>query len=327
MNGLQARTKLSSVFLTAVFASVSVACGVTHYAIAAFEQMDAQRTEAIVAQFKTEFSQGGNEVVQIVQSIADANITRRIAIDLTRSQANQSLYEPYAIGVAHDQLLDFVEIVGWDGTVISSAQYPAHVGKKNDGVLATKDWRDAPAFLKKEELPNGEALSLTAVRSVCNGKHKDLYIFGGRRIDHNFLSSLALPSGMRALLYRSLESRFVPANLTDASGMVAQADRFAPMIEQIQKRPLPFMQTIDWTSDPASAETFHLMPLENRDGEPLGVLLVGSSRKELVLMRRHIVLIATGVVAAALFIGLLISLWSSTRIIRRVETGRSTIGP
>jgi hypothetical protein len=69
------------------------------------------------------------------------------------------------------------------------------------------------------------------------------------------------------------------------------------------------------------------MPLEGRNREPLGVLLVGSSLKELVLLKRRIVLIGAGVVAAALFIGPLISLWISTRVIRHIEAGRSAIGP
>jgi two-component system, NtrC family, nitrogen regulation sensor histidine kinase NtrY len=327
MNGLRAlATKLLPVFLAAVLASVSVAYGVSHYAIAALEEMDAQRTEASVAQLKREYAQRGDAVVKMVQNIADANITLMMAVDLARPKADQSLYTHDAIGAAQEQGLDFLDIVNWDGTVISSAQYPARAGQKDDWVLATKDWRDSPAFLKREELPDGEALSLMAVRSVPGGNDKHLYIIGGRRIDHNFVSLLLLPPGMRVLLYRNLEPKFAPADITDATPMVAQAYRFAPLIDQIQKRRQSFVQTIDWTSDPSSAETFHVMPLEGRNTEPLGVLLVGSSLKELVLLKRRIVLITTGVAAAALFIGSLISLSISSRIIRRVEAGKSGIG-
>jgi len=54
------RAKLLLVVLLTIFASVSVvAYGVTHYARAAFEDMDTQRTEALVAQFKKEFAQRG----------------------------------------------------------------------------------------------------------------------------------------------------------------------------------------------------------------------------------------------------------------------------
>src|SRR4029077_10058054 len=119
-----------------------------------------------------------------------------------------------------------------DGTIISSAHYPAHVGRKNEWVTQKKDWNDSPAFLKKEELPDGEALGLFAVRAVSGGNDKYLYIIGGPRLDANFLSTLVLPAGMRALLYRNLEPAFVAANLTDAKGAVEQPEKLQPLIEQ-----------------------------------------------------------------------------------------------
>jgi two-component system nitrogen regulation sensor histidine kinase NtrY len=313
------RTKLFLLFLVTVLASVSlVAYGVTRYTRAAFEDIDAQRTEALVAQFKKEFAQRGDEIVQQVKNITDADITLRVAIDLARTNADQSLYARDATGAAQEHGLDFVELVGWDGTLISSAQYPSRVGHKNDWV-AGKDWHDSPAFLKKEELPDGVALSLTAVRSISGGNDRNLYVIGGKRLDQNFLSSLVLPAGMRALLYRNLEPAFVPAALTDANGGVEQAERLAPVIEQIQKQPQPVVRTVYWGTDAASAETFHAMPLLGRNNELLGVLLVGSSRRDLVLLMQRIVIVAAAVAAAALFVGLLISLWVSARITRPVR--------
>jgi nitrogen fixation/metabolism regulation signal transduction histidine kinase len=61
------------------------------------------------------------------------------------------------------------------------------------------------------------------------------------------------------------------------------------------------------------------MPLLGRNRELLGVLLVGSSRKELVLLTRRIVTIAGVVAAVALLVGLLVSLWVAARITRPVE--------
>src|ERR1700756_1979076 len=178
------RAKVFLVFLVTVLASVSVvAYGVVHYTQAAFEEMDTQRTEALVAQFNKEFEHRGAEVVQQVDNVANGEITLRVAMDLARPNADQSLYVHDAIGVAQDHGMDFVELVNWDGTIISSAQYPARVGYKNDWVTATKDWRGTPAFLKREELPDGVALSLTAVRTVSGGNDKNLYIIGGRRLD------------------------------------------------------------------------------------------------------------------------------------------------
>ena len=314
------RAKLFWIFLVTVLASVSVvAYGVVHYTQAVFEEMDAQRTEALVAQFNKEFEQGGDAVVQQVENVANGEITLKVAIDLARPNADQSLYVHDAIGVSQDHGMEFVEFVNWDGTIISSAQYPARDGYKNDWVTATKDWRGSRAFLKKEELPDGVALAVTAVRTVSGGNDKNLYVIGGRRLDQNFLASLVLPSGMRALLYRNLEPNFVEAALTDVNGSADNPDRFRALIEQVQRNPQPVVRTINWTSDAASAEAFHAMPLLGRNNELLGVLLVGSSRKELVLLTRRIVTIAAVVAAAAILVGLLVSLWIAARITRPVE--------
>jgi two-component system nitrogen regulation sensor histidine kinase NtrY len=313
------RTKLFLIFMVTVLGSVSiVAYGVTRYTHAAFEEMDTQRTEAIVAQFNQEYAQRGDETAQQVKNIADADITLRVAIDLARPRADQSLYVHDATGAAQDHQMDFVELAGWDATVISSAQYPSRVGSKEDWLKATKDWNATPAFLKKEELADGgAALSLTAVRSVSGGNDKNLYIIGGRRLDQNFLSTLVLPSGMRALLYVNLDPGFSPAALlSGVKDGVEQPDRLQPLIDQIRTQPQSLVQTINWNSDATSAETFHAMPLLGRNKELLGVLLVGSSRKELVLLTNRIVMTAAAVAGAALLIALLLSLWIAARITR-----------
>ena len=315
------RTKLFLIFMVTVLGSVSiVAYGVTRFTRTAFEEMDTQRTEAIIAQFQKEYVQRGDETAQQVKNIADADITLRVAIDLARTSADQSLYVHDATGAAQDHQMDFVELVGWDGTVISSAQNPSRVGHKEDWFTATKDWNATHWFLKKEDLADGAALSLTAVRSISGGNDKNLYIVGGRRLDQNFLSTLVLPSGMRAFLYVNLDPGFSPAALLSGpKDAVEQPDRLQPLIDQIRRQPQTLVQTINWNSEATSAETFHAMPLPGRNNELLGVLLVGSSRKELVLLTNRIVMTALAVAAGALLIGLLVSLWVASRITRPVS--------
>jgi signal transduction histidine kinase len=314
------RTKLFLVFLITVLASVSlVAYGVTHYTQAAFEDSDAQRSEALVAQFNKEYAQRGEEIARQVKDITDADITLKVAIDLARPNPDLSLYVHDAAGAAQDHGLDFVEFVNWDGTLISSAQYPARVGYKNDWVTTNKNWNDSGFFLRKEELPDGVALSLAVVRMLSGGNDKYMYVIGGRRLDQNFLASFVPPAGTRALLYRNLEQGFVPSALTDVNGAFAQADRLELLIQQIQKQPQPLVRTIEWTQNAADAETFHAIPLTGRNNELLAVLLLGSSRRDLVLLTRHILQIAGAVGGAALLIGLLISFWVSARITRPLE--------
>jgi len=314
------RTKLLFVVLLTIFASVSVvAYAVTHYTQAAFEALDAERTEALVAQFQKEFAQRGAEIAQQAKNIAEANPTERMAIDMSRPNADLSLYVRDAVGTAQEHGLDFVEFVNHDGVLISSAQFPARVGYKNDWVTSVKDWNNTAPFLKKEELPDGVAISLSVVRTNNTVADKSLYIIGGHRLDKNFLASLVLPAGMRALIYTNLDPAFVPTSLLGEKIDADQADRFAPLVEQLQKQPQPLVRTIEWTRDPADAESFHAIPLPGRNNELLGVFFVGSSRRELVLLTRQILKIAAVVAAAALFVGLLVSFWISARITKPVE--------
>src|SRR5258707_10021366 len=130
---------------------------------------------------------------------------------------------------------------------------------------------------------------------------------------------MVLRSGMRALLYRILELNFVESALTGVNGSADNPERFRPLIEQVQKSPQPAVRTINWTADAASAETFHAMPLPGRNDELLGVLLVGSSRKELVLLTRRIVTIAAAWGAAAILGGQVGRLVGGARMTRPGE--------
>src|SRR6266700_1920677 len=313
------RTKLLLVVLLTIFASVSVvAYAVTYYTRSSFEAVDQQRTDALVAQFNKEYAQRGDEIGSRARDIANANTTEHMAIDVDHN-TDLSIYFNDAHGAAQDHGLDYVEFVKYDGVVISSHQYPSRVGSKDEWVTSAKDWSDSQAFLQKEELPDGVSLALSVVRTNNTVANKSLYIIAGRRIDKSFLASLVLPAGMRALIYTNLDPSFAAASLLGDKIDADQAERFAPLVEQLQKQPQPLVRTIDWTRDPADAETFHAIPLPGRNNELLGVFFVGSSRKELVLLTRQILKIAAAVAAAALLIGMLVSFWISARITKPVE--------
>jgi two-component system nitrogen regulation sensor histidine kinase NtrY len=315
------RSKVFLIFLVTVLASVSlVAYGVSHYTRIAFEQRDHQLTEALAAQFRKEYNLRSEQIARQVKNIADAELTYRVAIDLAaRPNLDQSLYAHEAVGASQDHDLEFCEFVSSDGTIISSAQYPTHVGHKNEWVTQRKDWNETLPFLRREELPDSVALGVFAVRAVNGGNDKYLYIIGGKPLDSNFLSTLVLPAGLRALLYRNLDNNFVASNLTDTKGPIEHPEKLQPLIDQIRAQKQEVVATVNWDSDAASAETFHAIALPGRDGQLLGVLLVGSSRRELVLLTERIVAIASIVAAGALLAGLLISFWVATRITRPVE--------
>ncbi len=314
------RTKLLALFtLTIVTAVTLVAWGVSAYTRRAFELFDHQRTDALVAQFRREYAQRGEEVAHRVQGIADAEATVRMAIDLSRPQADASQYYNDARGIAQSQQLDFLDIVADNGTLISSAEWPARFGYKNDWVTAEKDWNSQGAFLGRVEMPDNVDLGLLAVRAVRVGE-KHFYLIGGQRLNQDFLATLVLPESMRAVLYRNLEQGFVSSELTDLHGQVNQADLFAPLITEVQRTHRELQKTINSGSDSAAgSETFDAIPLLGREGDLLGVLLVGSSRQDLVQMLNFIRALALLVAGGVILVGLILGWWISARVTHPIE--------
>ena len=314
------RTKLLAFFLVTFVSAVAlVAWGVSAYTRRAFEDFDRQRTDALVAQFRREYAQRGDEIVHRVQGIADAEATLRMAMDLNRPQADASQYYNDARGIAQSQQFDFLDIVADDGTLISSAEWPARFGYKNDWVGAERDWNSKGAFLRRVDEPDSVDVGLLAVRTVRVGE-KRLFLVGGQRLDQNFLATLVLPEGMRALLYRNLEQGFVPTALSDPRGEVGQPELFSPLVTEVQRTRRELQRTITSGSDgDAVSEAFDAIPLSGREGDLLGVLLVGSSRQNLIQMLNLIRALALLVGGVVILLGLALGWWISARVTSPIE--------
>lgn len=185
----------------AVVAAVAVvAWAVLASTRAAFERLDEQRTRALADQIQREFARRGEDVVRRVEGIAGAETTRRIAIELSRPDADRAPYVHEAGALASAHGLDFLELVAHDGAIVSSAQWAARFGYKEDWLLQEGGWQSQAAFLKREELAEETALALVAVRAVAAGD-KNLYVVGGVRVGEKLLASLSVPPGMRAQVY------------------------------------------------------------------------------------------------------------------------------
>jgi signal transduction histidine kinase len=318
---LSFRTKLALFFtLTVVISVALVTWGVTSYSRREFEQVSGQHTQALVDQFQKEYAQRGEEIVLRVSGIVDAQATTSMSIDLSKPGGDSSKYVYDADGLAAQHQLDYLDLVGDDGSIISSKEWRAHFGYKMDWVAVRGlEWNRDPAFLSRTELSDGAALSLTAVRVLPVGDKK-LYVVGGLQLDKTFLSSLVLPEGMRALLYSNLQPSFDAASLMDVNGPVPQGDRLAGLIEQVRKQGKETEQSIQWNaSDPASAEALHAIPLRGRDNDLLAVLLVGSSQGELVRQLNFIRTLGVVVGGGGILLGLLLSIWVSARVTRPIE--------
>ena len=313
------RAKLFFVFTVALLVSVGViAGGVALSTRQAFTDLNTRHTDALVSQFQREFDRRKLEVVRRVQAIAEDQATVTMAMNLARPTADVSLYVHDAVGVAQSHQLDFLDFLGDDGAIISSKEWPARFGYKVTWVTEPQDWPAAGGFLTKVDTQDGPAIGLLSVDAVRVGD-KNLYIVGGERLGTAFLGSLALPEGMRALLYLNLDDSFQATDLMDPNGAVPQAERFSSIVDEERAKPAARTFTIRWTPDASSEESFHALPLQGRNSELLGVLLVGSSQRELAIVERKIAILGAGVAGGGLLLGLLLSWWSAARVTRPVR--------
>jgi two-component system, NtrC family, nitrogen regulation sensor histidine kinase NtrY len=273
-----------------------------------FEQADDQRTATLVAQFRREFERRREELVRRVEAIAAMQGTLDMAVELSRPEPDYAPYVNEAGALASAHALDLLELLAQDGTIVSSAQWPARFGYRAEWVREQGDWKDA--FPKSEELPNETVLAMVAVRAVSAGG-SNLYVAGGYRLDRGFLGSLVLPAGMRVLLYHNFEPRFSAQALTDAAGPARGAERLAPLIEQVRGEQREVTRTIEWPDGP---ETFQAIPLAGRQNELLGVLLVGSSRRELAALAARIRWAGALAAGFGIVLGIGLSYWAARRL-------------
>ena len=302
------RTRLLLIFTVALVASVAVVdllvLGSTRRA---FERSETQRAEALVLQFRNEFDRRRRELVRTVDAIAASDAVRHIAL-----QPDSTEYYDYAAPQAAEHDLDLLELVAPDGVIVSSAQWPARFGYREEWLGAGEDWSGRGAFLRREELPLGVTLAMVAVGMAREGD-RGLYVVGGRELDRDFLATLVLPAGMRVLLYRNLEAGFNPAQLIDAAGPAPRPALLRPLIEQVQRERRESSRIVG--SGPA-AESIHAVPLPGLAHDVLGVLLIASSRRELVRLENSLLQTGVIVAAAGILLGIALTWWAAARVTR-----------
>lgn len=316
------RRKLLLVFALTVFLCVgAVTWIVSAMTRRAFERANEDQTAALVAQFRREFNRRGDEVAQRVVTVAGSEAATRMALAVSRGSADYSAYVNEAKALEDNQQLDFLEFVDSTGTILSSAQWPAKFGYKEQSVPLASPAKIA--FLRQEELPEGKVLSLTAMRQVEVGD-KPLYVIGGRRLDKDFMGSLELPAGMRAILYPNLAKGFSPALLITTSASLSKPNLLAPLIEQVQLQQTQQQwqeasALIHWSDDAADDESVHAIPLSGQDNQLAGVLLVGNTRRPYVELRNRIRSAALLAASAGIVLAIVFSGWASSRVTRPVE--------
>jgi signal transduction histidine kinase len=298
------RTKIFLSITGTVVLSVWIVAAVVSTLVSnSFERRDAQRTASLVNRLQGELDRRGADVARRVEAVAGSDAVQHLAINLG-VQADTSQYFTEAQTLAQEQSLDFLELVGPDDAIISSAEWPARFGYKEDWLAQPVDWKTQGVFLKKEDLADGSALGLITVRGVTAGD-KTLYVAGGQRIDKEFLDSLPAPDGMRFELYRNFEPQPTPES---SGSKLAEG-----LVEEVRRQPRQLTRTSD-------AATITALPLRGRDNQLLAILLIENSRAELASLKRYIQGTAAVVGGAGVLLALLLSFWTASRVTRPLRS-------
>jgi len=292
-----------------LFTVVLVTLTVSASARRSFATLDAERTAALVEQFRRGFANQGTQVAERVDRIAQSDAVSRIA-----ASRDAAPYVNEATTLAAAQGLDVLDLATGDGTIVSSAEWPARFGYRN-GWITTLAANAGPAFLQAIELPEETTLALVAVRTLVGGAG-NLYIAGGRRLDRKFLQSLVLAPGMRVLLYQNLQPKISNRQLVAGEDDLPPAAPLEPLIARVIHNRQESKDTIEWPDGP---ETIDALPLTGRDGSVLGVLLVGSSGRELAALVSRIRWSGVAFGSVAIALGFMLAFVISARVTRPVE--------
>jgi two-component system, NtrC family, nitrogen regulation sensor histidine kinase NtrY len=311
------RRKLLATFVLTVFVSVATVAGlISVLARRAFERADAERTAALVAQFRREFDQRGYEITQHVNAVATSDAAARVSLAFNHSDKNYAPFLGEARLLADNQQLDFLEFVDGQGIIISSAQWPAKFGYQDTSLPLSQSPQNA--FLKKETLPDGDVLGLFSIRKIDTGDNP-VFVVGGRRVDKAFIASLELPAGMRAMLYENFKNELSPQSLIDPSGASQDFGKISSLIQQVLQQKEEATALVHWSGRAIDDESLHAVPLRGADNQVLGILLVGSSRRQYVELQQHVRSASFFAGGAGLLLAILLSGWAAGRVTKPVE--------
>jgi signal transduction histidine kinase len=279
-----------------------------------FEKIDRERTADFVGQFRREYQRRADSVALSPDRMARSEPLTRIAFDLGHG-GDPAPYFNRAAALAQEYQLDFLEIVSYDGSIVSSAQWPARFGYKETAVTGT----NRMPFLKEEGLPDGSSqIGLFAVRAVRGGE-KTVYLVGGTRLDREFLMSLPALAGTQIFLYRSFNAGFDPHGLVGVKGNVGNAAPYQSLINQSRASGQDSDAVVYPTGNLEDSVDVTAIPLKAEDGAVMAVLIIANSRRGMVEVQQHIKAIAYGVAGGGILFAIAASLWIAARVSRPIE--------
>ncbi len=295
--------------LVVVLAVGSVSWIVSVSARDAFDQVDQQRSAVLVAQYRAEFERQSQLVARDIDRLSRADRVQRLAADVAHG-GDASQYVNEAQSFAQEYRLDYLDIVGPDGAILSSAEWPAHFGYK-----LPMPRESSSAVLRTVELPSGSAVGLIAAQRLTFAD-QNVWIIGGRAVDKNFLQNFVVSPGTYLWLYTVQSGEPTASNLIGESPI--DLEKLAPLLKTaLSGRDLSGpVRMSDARFDTATVQT---VTLPDDGGKPGAILLVGISRRPLLELQQHIRTAAFAIAGVGILLAIVASLWLAARFTRPIE--------
>jgi two-component system nitrogen regulation sensor histidine kinase NtrY len=306
------RQRLLLMFSLVVFLVVgSVSWIVANRARRAFDQVDQQRTAALVTQYRTEFERHGQELSHDLDRLARTERMQRIAFDVARGGDTTQLVNE-ASSFAQEYGFDFLDIVSADGTIISSAEWPAHFGYK---LPLPQSGASPAAALHFFELQNRSAIGLAASQKITVGDGS-MYVVAARAVDRSLLQNFVVGQGTYLWLYAIQGAEPSPSNLLGDTAV--QFDKLAPLIQSAQAG-REISGAVQLSADRFDSATVQSVLLRDDQGRPAMVLLIGTSRRPLLELQQQIRTAAFAIAGVGILLAVIASLWLAARFTRPIE--------
>jgi two-component system nitrogen regulation sensor histidine kinase NtrY len=309
------RTRL----LLLVSLSIAVSVGAVTWLIEArthesFRFAEEERTNALVSQFRHEFDHEGEEITRGVDAVAASENMLRTVLELSGG-ADPAIYVSEASGYATAQRLDFLDLLAPDGTIISSAHWPARFGYKQRWFLDQSAPIPQQPFLQHIETAEGNTLAMLCIRTI-HAHGGTYYLVGGRKLDA-VLPALSTPAGLRASIYSSPDN-----GSGEMLGPAKDSFDTAPLMPLVQKvlsQHGDTSSTVTWGGSQPRQEIVHAIPLPGYAGQVPAVLLIGNSLEQEVALENRIRNISLLIASVSVVLGIIVSAFVAARISKPVQ--------
>ncbi len=279
----------------------------------AFHTFEDRQVDAIQAQFDKEYQLQGRNLTLRAQAIAQSQPVRNMALVLSTPGSDPAPYLNLASSLASEQQLDYLDIFDADGAIISSAEWPARFGVREQWITEVPNWDEQSFFLREQPTAQGSDLALVDVKQVSGG-NRSFYVLAGRRIDSAFLRSMVLPGETKLFLWQPGGSP--SGELQDSEGVTAVPDDLKSVLEQARKSNTGGARV---HLDDASYAT-RVIPLTGRDSrQPLAYLVIATSQRELSRLQGQIRNTGLLLALAGVLLSIIASGWWAGRISRPIE--------